>query len=118
MTLRRRPRAGGDPYAAAKRCGRAGDNRDLGGYGSPPARGRRRLGSRQKNLSTLYSRVRGDDAERAEHLQWLSSLVALGAVSALRLEMAQVGRRLPFLRRHQEPVGAEEVAFLADGDMI
>src|SRR5215468_7531061 len=38
--------------------------------------------------------------------------------SALRLEMPQVGRRLTFLRRHQEPVGAEEVALLADGDVI
>src|SRR5262245_17259955 len=35
-----RPRAGGDPYAAARRCGRAGDNRNRVGYGSPPARGR------------------------------------------------------------------------------
>src|SRR5215467_16147761 len=26
MTLLCRPRAGGDPYAAARRCGRAGDN--------------------------------------------------------------------------------------------
>jgi len=41
--LRCRPRAGGDPYAAARRCGRASDNRNLGGYGSPPARGRQRL---------------------------------------------------------------------------
>src|SRR5262245_41260445 len=38
--------------------------------------------------------------------------------SALRLEMPQVGRLLAFLRRHQEPVGAEEVALLADGDVI
>src|SRR5262245_1365206 len=38
--------------------------------------------------------------------------------SALRLEMPQIGRRLPFLRWHQEPVGAEEVALLADGDVI
>jgi hypothetical protein len=45
MTLRCRPREGGDPYAAAKRCGKAGDNRNLGGYGSPPSRGRQRLGS-------------------------------------------------------------------------
>jgi len=43
MTLCCRPRAGGDPYAAARRCGRASDNRNLGGYGSPPARGRQRL---------------------------------------------------------------------------
>ena len=34
----RRPRAGGDPYDAARRRGRASDNRNLGGYGSPPAR--------------------------------------------------------------------------------
>src|SRR5262249_29414492 len=32
MTPRCRPRAGGDPYAAARQCGRARDNRDLGGY--------------------------------------------------------------------------------------
>src|SRR5262249_23205906 len=38
--------------------------------------------------------------------------------SALRLEMPQVGRRLAFLRRHQEAVGAEEVALLADGDVV
>ena len=39
-------------------------------------------------------------------------------LSALRLEMPQVGRLLALLRRHQEPVGAEEVALLADGDVI
>jgi len=50
MTLRCRPRAGGDPYSAARRCGTAGDNRKLGGYGSPPARGRQRLGSCQGHL--------------------------------------------------------------------
>src|SRR5690349_14730082 len=44
--------AGGDPYAAARRCGRDNDSRDLGGYGSPPARGRQRLGSCQGRLST------------------------------------------------------------------
>jgi len=43
MTLDCRPRAGGDPYAAARGCGKDGDNRHLGGYGSPPARGRQRL---------------------------------------------------------------------------
>jgi len=48
MTLRCRPREGGDPYAAAKPCGRAGDNRNLGGYGSPPSRGRQPLGLCQK----------------------------------------------------------------------
>jgi len=43
MTLCCRPRAGGDLYAAARRCGAASDNRNFGGYGSPPARGRQRL---------------------------------------------------------------------------
>src|SRR5215813_10308594 len=38
--------------------------------------------------------------------------------SSLRLEMPQVGRRLTLLRRHQEAVGTEEVALLADGDVI
>src|SRR5947209_6117710 len=54
MTLRRRPRAGGDPYAAATRCGGASDGRNLGGNGSPPARGRQRLGSCQRLLSTHW----------------------------------------------------------------
>src|SRR5262245_24655458 len=53
MPLGCRPRAGGDPYAAARGCGRAGDNRKLGGYGSPPARGRQRLGLCQGYFSTL-----------------------------------------------------------------
>ena len=61
MTFRCRPRAGGDPYAAAKRCGRVSDDRNLGGYGSPPARGRQRLGSRQRYLRTLDSRASGDE---------------------------------------------------------
>src|SRR5262245_6795235 len=53
MTLRCRPRAGGVPYAAARLCGRASDNRNLGGYGSPPARGRQRLGLCQGRSNTL-----------------------------------------------------------------
>src|SRR5262244_3924100 len=57
MTFRCRPRAGGDPYAAARQCGRARDNRDLGGYGSPPARGRQRRGLCQGRRSTLDSRI-------------------------------------------------------------
>src|SRR5262245_19142442 len=61
MTLRCRPRAGGVPYAAARRCGRASDNRNLGGYGSPPARGRQRLGLCQGRLSMLDPRFRGDE---------------------------------------------------------
>src|SRR5262249_21496299 len=44
MTLRCRPRERGDPYAAARRCCRASDNRKPGGYGSPPSRGRQRVG--------------------------------------------------------------------------
>jgi hypothetical protein len=42
VTLRCRPRDGGNPYAAVRRCGRASDNRNLGGYGSPPSRGRQK----------------------------------------------------------------------------
>jgi len=38
MTLGSRPRAGGEPYAAARRCGVGSDHRSLGDYGSPPAR--------------------------------------------------------------------------------
>src|SRR5438477_3499508 len=54
ITFRCRPRAGGDPYAAARRCGRASDNRNPGGYGSPRSRGRQRLGSCQGHLSTHW----------------------------------------------------------------
>src|SRR5215468_6403585 len=72
----------------------------------------------QQALRSTGSRFRGDDAQRAEQLQWLSSLVAPSTLSALRLEMAQVGRRLALLCRHQEPIGAEKVTLLADGDVI
>src|SRR4030095_6812472 len=34
------------------------------------------------------------------------------------IEMPQVGWRLALLCRHEEPVRAEEVALLADGDVI
>src|SRR5437660_344802 len=61
MTLLCRPRAGGDPYAAAMSCSTAGDNRKLGVYGSPPARGRQRVVPCQGHLSTLDSRVRGNE---------------------------------------------------------
>src|SRR5262249_9067213 len=37
-----RPREGGDPYAAARRCRTASDDRNPHGYGSPPSRGRQR----------------------------------------------------------------------------
>src|SRR5215470_17140445 len=40
------------------------------------------------------------------------------APSALWLEMPQIGRLLALLRRHQEYVGAEEVAILADSEVI
>src|SRR5262249_54021063 len=47
MTLHGRPREGGDPYAAARRCGTDSESRNLGGYGSPPSRRRQWLGSCQ-----------------------------------------------------------------------
>src|SRR5689334_17761841 len=40
--------AGGDPYAAGGRYGKASDNRNSGGYGSPLSRGRQRLGSEER----------------------------------------------------------------------
>src|SRR5215467_15270536 len=75
MTLRCRPRAGGDPYAAARQCRRASDDRNPGGYGSPPARGRQRLDSCQGHLSTLHFRLRGDDNKRLGHASLLASSV-------------------------------------------
>src|SRR5262245_61319789 len=65
MTLHCRPRAGGDPYAAARPCGKASDDRNLGGYGSPPARGRRRPVSCQGQLSALNSALRWNELRAA-----------------------------------------------------
>src|SRR5262249_9587499 len=80
MTLRCRPREGGDPYAAVKPCGTAGDNRSHGGYGSPPSRGRQRLGSCQKYLSTPGPRLRGDERERRNRMY--RTIMAIAALTA------------------------------------
>src|SRR5882724_8468777 len=77
MTLCCRPRAGGDPYAPARRCDRASDDRNLGVYGSPPARGRQRPGSCQGQLSTLDARLRGSQRSVAYALVLILVLLAI-----------------------------------------
>src|SRR5882724_1095013 len=106
MTLRCRPRAGGDPYAAARRCGRAGDNRNLGGYGSPPSRGRQRIVPchNSREVSQAPALERTENAERAETAllstvptpPWPPARAsAPRPTPALRLPPAPATRRLP-----------------------
>src|SRR5882672_1440619 len=85
MTLRCRPRAGGDPYAAARRCGRASDNRNLGGYGSPRSRGRQRLVSCQGHLGSLGSRFCGNDRKETgdDRRGFRVAAIALAALAYL-----------------------------------
>src|SRR5262245_64641234 len=56
MTLRCRPRAGGDHTPQRGDVAGPARTETFGDYGSPPARGRQRLGSCQRHVSTLTSR--------------------------------------------------------------
>jgi hypothetical protein len=78
MTLRCRPREGaakaGTHTPQQTDVGRAGDNRNLSGYGSPPSRGRQQLVHSQNTLSTQNFRVSGNPAPLSATLR----IVALG----------------------------------------
>src|SRR5215471_12635836 len=106
MIPRCRPRAGGDPYAAARRCGRAAITETLVVMG-PRLRGDDSgLVCAKKYLSTLDSRFRGDERRRCSrnnstasilrHLAPLAELDLRGCDHRLRAaldaELLQDGR--------------------------
>src|SRR5215510_8282907 len=67
MPLRCRPRAGGDPYAAARRCGRASDDAKPWWLWVPACAGTTAARFVPRTLEYAGSRLRGNERDGSHH---------------------------------------------------